>query len=569
MYDLVIRNGSIIDGTGASAYDADVAVQDGCIVEIGPQLGPARREIDATGRIVTPGFVDAHTHYDGQATWDPELSPSSWHGVTTVVMGNCGVGFAPARPSDRGFLISTMESVEEIPAEVIEEGVPFDWESFPEYLDSLERMPRSIDVAAQMPHCALRAYVMGEERAFDDEVSDEDIAEMTRLTREALDAGALGFSTSRTFIHRTKDGRLVPGTSCAPRELLGIADALRDAGHGVFQLITDDMGKDPDYAWMKEVARTTGRPVAFTLSQRPNDLTGYRDVLAELDRVHREEGLEIWASVPWRPAGILLGLQATLNPFRTHPCFRELGGRKLEEIVAVMRTDEFRARLLGEEAATGNAFVKRVLGDWENQFVLGDPPDYEPPPSQNIAALAKAAGVSPAEYAYDVLLRDEGRQFIYYPLASYASGNLDVLHEMMTHPRATASGSDGGAHVGTVCDASAGTFMLTHWARDRSRGPRVALEEVIRKQTSETARLYGLLDRGVIAPGKKADLNVIDFDALELLSPYMASDLPSGAKRLLQRAEGYDFTIVAGEIIAEGGAMTDARPGRLVRGPQG
>ena len=324
MHDLAIRNGSIIDGTGAAAQRAEVAVRDGRIAEVGRRVGRARREIDAAGRIVTPGFVDAHTHYDGQATWDPELSPSSWHGVTTVVMGNCGVGFAPARPSDRGFLISTMESVEEIPAAVLDEGVPFDWESFPDYLDSLDRQPRSIDIVAQVPHCALRAYVMGEDRAFDDDATNEDIEEMTRLTREALEAGALGFSTSRTFIHRTRDGRLVPGTSCAPRELLGIASGLRDVGHGVFQLITDDMGKDPDYAWMKEVARTTRRPVAFTLSQRPNDPTGYRDVLQELQRAHEEEGLEIWASVPWRPPGILLGLQATMNPFRTHPGFREL-----------------------------------------------------------------------------------------------------------------------------------------------------------------------------------------------------------------------------------------------------
>ncbi len=569
MHDLAIRNGSIIDGTGAAAQRAEVAVRDGRIAEVGRRVGRARREIDAAGRIVTPGFVDAHTHYDGQATWDPELSPSSWHGVTTVVMGNCGVGFAPARPSDRGFLIGTMESVEEIPAAVLDEGVPFDWESFPDYLDSLDRQPRSIDIAAQVPHCALRAYVMGEDRAFDDDATNEDIEEMTRLTREALEAGALGFSTSRTFIHRTRDGRLVPGTSCAPRELLGIASGLRDVGHGVFQLITDDMGKDPDYAWMKEVARTTRRPVAFTLSQRPNDPTGYRDVLQELQRAHEEEGLEIWASVPWRPPGILLGLQATMNPFRTHPGFRELRGSSLEEIVATMRNADFRARLLSEEPATRDPFVRRVLGDWENQYVLGDSPDYEPPPSRSIASLAESAGVSPAEFAYDVLMRDEGRQFIYYPLVTYASGNLDAIHEMMTHPRATASGSDGGAHVGTVCDASAGTFMLTHWARDRSRGPRIPLEEVIRKQTSETARLYGLRDRGMIAPGKKADLNVIDFDSLRLLAPYMAFDLPSGAKRLLQRAEGYDFTIVAGEIIAERGSMTGARPGRLVRGPRG
>ena len=462
-----------------------------------------------------------------------------------------------------------MESVEEIPAAVLEEGMTFDWESFPEYMDSLDRQQRSIDVIAQVPHCALRAYVMGEERAFDDEATAEDIEEMTRLTREALQAGALGFSTSRTFLHRVKDGRPVPGTSCKPEELLGIASALRDAGHGVFQLITDDMGNDPDYSWMKEVARTTGRPVAFTLSQRPGDLTGYRDVLRELERARQEEGLEIWASVPWRPPGILLGLQATMNPFRTHLSFRELRGLSLEETITRMRDADFRARLLKEEPATRHPFVRHVLGDWSNQFVLGDPPDYEPPPSQSIAALATAAGVSAAELAYDVLMRDEGRQFIYYPLASYASGNLDALYEMMTHPRATASGSDGGAHVGTVCDASAGTFMITHWARDRSRGPRIPLEEVIRKQTSETAQLYGLLDRGVIAPGKKADLNVIDLDSLKLLAPYMAFDLPSGAKRLLQRAEGYDYTIVAGEIIAEQGSMKEARPGRMVRGPQG
>ncbi len=568
MFDLKIINGRIVDGSGEDAFVGDVAIKDGKIAAIGKDLGPAQREVNAAGALVTPGFVDVHTHYDGQVTWDPELTPSSWHGVTTVVMGNCGVGFAPARPTERAFMVRVMEGVEEIPGAALEEGMSWNWETFPEYLDELERMPRAIDVAAQVPHCALRCYVMGEERALDDEATADDIEQMARLTEEALKAGAVGFSTSRTMLHRIKGGGVVPGTHCSPQELVGIAEGVRGAGHGVFQMISDHMGAEPDFSWMKKIAGMTGKPLAFTLADSLKQPGAYREVLEALRQAKENDNIDIRASVPWRPPGVLLGLQATLNPFLMHPSFARLRGLPLEEMVAQMREPAFKAQLLSEETQAKDPFLRHLLGRFSNMFALGDPPDYEPPQEDCLAARAERDGRSAAELAYEVLLQNDGRQFIYFPLANYNQYDFSAIHEMMAHPNASASLSDGGAHVGSISDASFTTYMLTHWARDRHRGPKFRLEDVIKKQTHETADLYGFEDRGLLAVGKRADINIIDFDHLRLHAPYMAFDLPTGGKRLLQKADGFRATFVAGEMIAENGEMTGARPGKLVRGPQ-
>lgn len=568
MHDLVIRNGKVVDGSGRDAFYADVAVRDGKIAEVGRNLGPARREIDAAGALVTPGWVDVHTHYDGQVTWDPELSPSSWHGVTTVVMGNCGVGFAPARPNERDFLIRVMEGVEEIPGSALDEGMTWDWESFPEYLDSLERQRRSIDVVAQVPHSALRCYVMGEARALEDEATPDEIAEMSRITEEALQAGALGFTTSRTILHKVKHGPVIPGTNATPEELVGIAKAFRKPGHGVFQMISDHMGRDPDFPWMKEIARTTGGPLIFSFAQRRNQPEYYKDVLQSLVDAQTREGLDIRASVAPRPAGILEGLMATLNPFLFHPSYRAIRRKPLEERAAIMRDASFKARLLEETPHVDYGGLKDFLCTFSNMFALGDPPDYEPPQSENIAARAERAGQTPESFVYDVMLQNGGQQLLYFPLSNYGGYSFDVMRDMLVHPRTHMSLSDGGAHVGTVSDANFPTYMLTYWVRDRERGERIRLEEAVRKQTRENAELYGLRDRGLIAAGKKADLNVIDFDKLHLHAPYMTDDLPMGGKRLLQRADGYRATVVSGAVIAEAGEMTAARPGKVVRGPQ-
>ena len=568
MFELVIRNGKVVDGTGSDAFQADVAISEGKIAEIGRGLGQGKREIDAEGAIVTPGFVDAHTHYDGQVTWDPELSPSSWHGVTTAVMGNCGVGFAPARPAERDFTIRVMEGVEEIPGSALAEGMSWDWETFPEYLDSLDRQERAVDVVTQVPHCALRCYVMGEERALEAIATSEDISRMAELTAEALKAGAAGFSTSRTMIHRVKDGGEVPGTRCKPEELIGIAGAFQKAGHGVFQMISDLMGRGSDWPWMKQIAKITGGPLVFTLAQVPYNKTGYQQVLKNLGEAQASEGLDIRAAVPWRPPGVLLGLQATMHPFMFHPSFQALEGRPLDESVRTMADPAFRKKVLSEKSTKSDPMAQMLLGNFSNQFVLGDPPDYEPRREQSLQARAMKLGKTPMDLAYDTLMQLGGKQLIYSPLISYSDFNFDALYEMLTHPRSTASLSDGGAHVGTICDASVTSYMLSYWARDRERGPRIRLEDVIRKQCAETAALYDLSDRGVIAPGMRADLNVIDYDHLRLHAPYMAFDLPTGGKRLLQKADGFRATLVAGEVIAENGEMTGARPGKLVRGPQ-
>lgn len=569
MYDLVIRGGIIVDGTGAPSYTGDLAIRDGKIADVGTGIGSGRREIDATGLVVCPGFIDTHTHYDGQVTWDPHLSPSSWHGVTTVIMGNCGVGFAPVRPAEKDYLIEIMEGVEDIPGSALAEGMTWDWESFPEYLDSLDRQPHSIDVAAQVPHCALRCYVMGRDRALDVEATGQDIAEMAQLTKEAIAAGAVGFSTSRTFVHRSKTGELVPGTHCHPEELLGIAQGMAEAGSGVFQMISDNLGKEPDLVWMKAIGKATGEPVIFSLVDvnSANDPYDFRETLASLATIHETEGVDIRAAVPWRPPGFLMGLQTSLHPFSYYKTFAELEGLPLDQILQRMRQPEFRAAVLADEPDMSKSLTG-LVSRFDKMFPLGDPPDYEPRPEDSIDARARARGVSPQEYAYDTLLEQGGQQLIFVPVASYSECNLDILHEQLSHSRTTASLSDGGAHVASICDASFTTFMLTHWVKGRTRGDRLALEEVIRKQTSEPAAIYALHDRGILAVGKKADINIIDLDALRLHAPYTVFDLPTGGKRMLQKVDGFRFTLVSGEVIVQDGEMTEAMPGRLLRGPQ-
>jgi len=571
MHDLVIRGGTIVDGTGAPGFVGDVAISGGTIVAVGGDIGPSRHEIDATGNIVTPGFVDTHTHYDGQVTWDPQLSPAAWHGVTTAIMGNCGMGFAPVRPGTeaRDYLITVMEGVEDIPGTVLAEGVSWDWESFPEYLDSIDRKPHAIDVVAQIPHAPLRAYVMGRGRAIDGEATAEDIAEMARLVKEAVQAGAHGFTTSRTFIHLSSEGELIPGTHAEPKELLAIADSMVEAGSGVFQLISDKLGRPEDLAWMSTIARKTGKPVIFSLVEvRPDsDPFEFRQTLESLKRIYETEGLDIRAAVPWRPPGFLMGLETSLNPFSYYPVYAEIDRLPFAEKVERMRDAEFRARLLADQPDMARSLTG-LATRFDKMFPLGDPPNYEPTPEESVAALARAKGVSPQEHVYDALLDQNGKALLFVPVAAYVQGNHDILHEQLSHSRTTASLSDGGAHVASISDASFTSFMLTHWVKGRTRGPRLPLEEVIRLQTSEPAALYSLLDRGVIAPGRKADINVIDLDGLHLPAPYMAYDLPAGGKRMLQKVDGFRYTLVSGEVIVKDGVMTNTLPGRLVRGPQ-
>ena len=564
MHDLVIRKGTIVDGTGGARFSGDVAVDGGTISAVGEVGGRGRREIDAAGLLVTPGWVDVHTHYDGQVTWDPILAPSSWHGVTTLVMGNCGVGFAPVRRGQEDFLIELMEGVEDIPGTALHEGIDWRWESFPQYLDALAAMPRVLDVAAQVPHCALRAYVLGE-RAHDLEIAADEIAAMARLTEEAVRAGAVGFTTSRTILHRSRHG-LVPGTHSTPEELLALGAALGAAGHGVFEMVADLQGQEPDLSWMREFCRITGRVITFALAQTPMQPTAWRDTLACVDEL-AAQGLRIVPQVPCRPTGMLYGLQSSLHPFITHPTYQqELAPLPLAERVARLREPAVRARLLAEAPSVSNPIALALMCNWSGIYPLGDPPDYEPPAERSVAAAAARAGRRPEEVVYDWLLEREGRELLFAPLANYVDANFDALREMMLHRHTVLGLSDGGAHCGLIADASMPTFLLTHWVRDRRRGERIPLERAVQLQTGNTAAVYGLTDRGTLQPGKKGDLNLIDLDALRLHAPEMVFDLPAGGRRLIQHVDGYRATIVAGQVTFENGEPTGARPGTLVRG---
>ena len=565
-HDLIIRNATIVDGTGAAARRGDVAVTDGRIVEVGTVVegATARRDIDADGLVLTPGFVDVHTHYDGQVTWDPELTPSSWHGVTTIVMGNCGVGFAPVRPGGEQFLIELMEGVEDIPGTALAEGIDWRWESFGEYLDALDTTPRVMDVAAQVPHAALRAYVLGD-RAHEPAEADE-IEDMARLAEDALRAGAIGVTTSRTFIHRSKHG-VVPGTYAPPDEVLALGDAIARAGHGVFQLISDRPRDDEERGWMIEIARRTGGTVTYSMAQSQPNTDDYLTELADAEAL-QAKGINIVPQVPTRPTGMLFGLESSLHPFLTHPTYRHtLKSLPLAERVAMMQRPEVRAALLSEEAQTGSAIARLLISRFDQIFPLGDPPDYEPPASASVAAVAAREGRRPEEIVLDWMLENEGKTLLFAPLSSYADGDHEAIRRMMTSSSSLLGLGDGGAHCGLICDASMPTTLMTHWVRDRTRGERLPLELAVHLQTARPAAVYGFPDRGSVEVGKRADLNLIDVDGLRLHPPEMVYDLPAGGRRLIQRADGYKATFVAGEQTFEDGIATGARPGALVRAP--
>jgi N-acyl-D-aspartate/D-glutamate deacylase len=560
-HDLVIRGGTIVDGTGAPPFAGDVAVSGGRITEVGRVDGTAARTLDADGAVVTPGFVDVHCHYDGQATWDNQIVPSAWHGVTTVIMGNCGVGFAPVRDADHQRLIELMEGVEDIPGSALHEGLRWDWESFPEYLDALDRRPRDIDIGAQVPHGAIRLYVMGERGAAREDATDADIEAMGRLALEGVEAGAFGFSTSRTRNHRTSTGDWTPTLTAAADELAGIASVMGSTGLGVLQVVSDFADFDEEMATVLGMAEASGRPLSISVAQnnfRPLDWRRMLDAIAEANR----RGLRVTAQVAARPVGVLLGLQATIDPTKASPLGKDLAALPLAERVAKLRDPEISAQVVAEMQAGAARY------SWDRVFALSDPPDYEPAPEASIAAEAALKGVSPEERALECLLADDGRAFLYVPFLNYADGDLEAVREMLLDEHSVLGLGDGGAHVGTISDGSFPTTMLTHWVRDRSRGERLDLSTAVAKQTSLTAAMVGLADRGRIAPGLKADLNVIDLEGLRLHSPTMAFDLPAGGKRLLQRADGYRHTFVSGVEVYVDGEHTGALPGRLVRGAQ-
>ncbi len=571
MHDLVIRNGRIVDGTGAAAFAGDVAVTDGRITEVATHIdGLARRQIDADGRLVTPGVVDIHTHYDGQVVWDPDVTPSCWHGVTTVVTGNCSVGFAPCAPEMRDTLIEMMESVEDIPASALRAGMEWSWESFPEYLDALARTPRTLDVGTQIPHAPVRMHVMGERGIRNEPATPADIAAMAALVREAIAAGALGFSTSRTMLHHSRDGVPIPGTYAAEDELFGIGEMLRDLGRGLYEVVPSGVaGEDLDgpareVEWMARLAAHIGRPVCFLLTQNNGRPEAWREC-ADAAAAAQARGDQLVLQVAGRPSGLLFGLGTTYHPLDDRPSFKALAELPIDVQGARLRDPAVRAAILAEEQTYDDPYRAFLRTHWERMFPFGDPIDYEPGPEQSIAGLAAAAGVSPAALLVDLMAADPSMLFMAH-IINYAHGDAETVREMLTHPGTTLGLSDGGAHVAIICDASIPTTMLTHWARDRSRGERLPLEFVVKRQTSDTARLYGLHDRGVIAPGRLADLNVIDFERLAVRRPELVWDLPGGGKRLVQRADGYVATVKSGEVTVEHDELTGARPGRVVRG---
>ncbi|MEX0838341.1 MAG: amidohydrolase family protein [Parvibaculum sp.] len=565
--DLVIRGGTIVDGSGGAAYEADIAIDKGVIVEIGKVAASGREEIDARGLLVTPGWVDIHTHYDGQVTWDSRMTPSSIHGATTVVMGNCGVGFAPVKKTDHDRLIRLMEGVEDIPGAALHEGLSWKWESFADYMAAVETLPHDIDLVMQVPHGAVRVYVMGERGAKREAATDAEIAEMRAIVRDAIKAGAIGFSTSRTIAHRTSDGDLTPTIGAADKEMMGIAEGLKDAGAGVLQWVSDFRDVDAEFSLVEKLVEISGRPLSFSLVQADVMPDQWRELLSRLDGA-AGRGLPIKAQVQGRPVGLMLGLQGSVHPFLTRPSYRAIASKPLAERVAIMRDPSFRENLLAEDLEPGHPFLNSLAGAYHKMFELGDPPNYEPAPEDSIGARAKRSGENPDAIVYDILTANEGRNFLFFPLHNYFEFSLDNALTMMRNPNTLFGLSDGGAHVGVICDVSVPTYMLTHWCRDRSRGERLDLPFVVRSQTRDTAEAIGLLDRGLIAPGMKADINVIDFDHLRLKPPGMVYDLPSGARRLMQEAEGYVATIVSGEVIYRNGQPTGALPGKLVRGHQ-
>ena len=556
MYDLIIRNARIVDGTGAAAFAGDIAIVDGRIAAVGSVDGSAADELDAGGHLVTPGFVDIHTHYDGQVCWDKQVTPSSWHGVTTVVMGNCGVGFAPVRPGKENELVELMESVEDIPGTALHEGIPWGWESYGEYLDAIDT-PYTVDIGSQVPHVAVRHYVMGD-RCYDDATA-EDMAEMADITRDALVAGAMGFSTSRFYGHLDKDGNLVPGTNATADEMLAIGDAFAEVDHGTMEIISDHLDTDDELYWVERIARKTKRPMTFLVTPEVN--RGIWDLAARLN----PEGHHIRPQVGARPASLLMTLEGTVNPMRQFPSYDDIKMLSFDEQRAALRDPEFRSRVMADEPKQSRfRDTNRMISTWDKMFVLPEDLSYEPDYSDSVAGHAEAKGCHVREALMDAMA--DGRPLLY--LFGNYPGDLEEQRAAIENELSVFGLSDGGAHCGVLCDASVPTYMLAYMARDRVKGPTMPLELVVHKMTQDTALVYGMPDRGVIAPGYLADLNIIDFDQLALEDPEMVYDLPAGGKRIVQRARGYVATIKSGEVTYRDGEHTGAMPGRLIRGGQ-
>jgi N-acyl-D-aspartate/D-glutamate deacylase len=565
--DLVIRGGTIADGSGGNLFEADVAIKDGRITEVGKVLATGKDEIDARGKLVTPGFVDIHTHYDGQVTWSQDITPSSQNGVTTAIMGNCGVGFAPCRPADHVRLIQLMEGVEDIPEPVLSAGIPWAWESFPDYMDWVAKRDFDIDIGAQLPHAALRVYVMGERGARRDPSTDEDNKAMAALAGDAVRAGALGFSTSRTLNHRTSTGDFTPTLKAGEDELTAIAGGMHSVGRSVLQFVLDQSTVHEDLPMMLRVAENTRCPISFSVAQADRSPQRWRQTMAEIN-VASVRGLSITAQIAARPVGLLLGFELSRNPFQTHPSYKRIAHLPLPERLTHLRQSEVRAAILEETPSmTDDPLFFRP--NYDKMYLLGDPPDYEQPPENALGARARREGRSAEELAYDAMLTDEGRGMLYVPFLNYAEGNLDAVRDMLCDPLSVPGLSDGGAHCGIICDASFPTYLLTHWTRDRSRGDKLSIPFVVAAQSRKTALSVGLSDRGLLAPGLKADLNIIDYDRLHLHPPKVHYDLPVGGRRLLQQVDGYEATIVSGVVTRRNGQATGARPGRLVRGARG
>ena len=567
-FDLLIKGGTIVDGLGGEPYVGDVAVSDGMIVAVGTVRGDAASEIDATGLLVTPGFVDLHTHYDGQAIWSDRMTPSSHHGVTTAVMGNCGVGFAPCRAADHDVLVDLMAGVEDIPGVVMVDGLPWDWETFPEFMDALSARQRDIDVAAYLPHSPLRVYVMGQRGANREPATPEDLARMRALAKEAIETGAIGFASSRFAFHKTGGGELIPTYGAAQDEIAAIAAGVADGGGGLIQFVPDIPagGYEPVLQQVFEAAQDAGLPVTFSLATGNSGDPIWPDAITMIEKFNAAGGA-ITAQMFPRPIGLVIGLELTGNPFVLYPSYQEIAHLPLAERVAEMRKPEVRERILADKPGTDGHPLLYLAQAWDWIFPLGDDPDYEPAASTSIAARARARGVSPKEEAYDRLLDEDGHAMLLVAMGNYQNNSLDTVGELLRRDDIVLGLGDGGAHYGMICDASFPTFLLAHWARDRASG-RMSVAEVVKELTSVPARVAGLADRGRIAAGYKADLNVIDHAGLRLHRPTIIYDLPAGGRRLDQTADGYVVTIVSGEIIVENGQPTAARPGRLVRGRQ-
>jgi N-acyl-D-aspartate/D-glutamate deacylase len=565
-YDIVIRGGMIYDGGGGEPYQADVAIDGGKIGGVGTVSGKGREEIDATGQIVTPGFIDLHTHYDAQVTWANEITPSSWNGVTTAMIGNCGVGFAPCKPDQRDMLIKLMEGVEDIPEVVLTKGLPWNWETFEDYMDSLDGRHYDMDIVTQVPHSAVRTFVMGKRGAEREPATAEDRRQMAALAAAGVRSGALGFSTSRTINHRTLAGEHIPTLDADEAELGEIADALGEAGVGWMQVISDFDEREEEMALLRRVAERSKRPMSITILQRDSKPEEWRQIMSDIVEAQKA-GVGIKGQVLTRPTGVLLGFEISQNPFLGKASWKEIEALPFAEKMERLRDPEFRKKLIAEPADSEDVFTTRVMR-WDRIFKLGDPPNYEPRAEDSVAAVAAVEGREPAEVAYDWLLENDGKAILYRPLSNYTYGNLDTVRDMMTHDHTLVGLGDGGAHVGILTDASAITYMLTHWTRDRKRGEKVPLAWAIKRLTGDNAEVIGLHDRGFIREGMKADINVIDYDRLKVHAPTVAYDLPSGGRRLMQKTDGYVATIVTGRIVSRDGKATGELPGRLVRGPQ-